>query len=68
LLPSFNSSIIPPPADEVLSAQALTEYVPMDVKVYEGEVAVFDVFEVKVAIDLGARSLTMPPPFAAVAT
>ena len=68
LLFSFNSVMIPASPDELLSAQALIEYVPSEVKVYEGEVAVLLVSAPKAAIGVGARSVLAPPPFAALDT
>ena len=64
----FDSVITPPPADEVLSAHARAEYVPTEGKVYAGDVAVLLPDAVRAPIAVAVRSVTVPPPFAALAT
>ena len=68
LLFSSDSAMTPPPADEVLSVQARTEYVPDVVNVYKGEDAGRLAEIPSAAIPTGARSVIVPPPFIAVAT
>lgn len=67
LFPSFDSEITPPPAEEVLSAQARTEYVPVEGNVYDFVVLELPP-EARVDIEVEPRSVTVPPPLAAVAT
>ena len=59
--------ITPPPAELVLSAQARTEYVPLDRKVYAGEVAVAVPLAARVVIVVAVKSVIVPPPFTKVA-
>ena len=64
---SFDSEIEPLLEELVLSAQARTEYVPGDVKVVEGEVAVLVAPLASVDIVEEERSVIVPPPFDDVA-
>jgi hypothetical protein len=68
LLLSLNSAIVPDEVAFDLSAQALTEYVPATVNVYEGEVMVRVAPFVKAAVEAEARSVIVPPPLVAFAT
>jgi len=67
LLPSLDSVITPPPAEEVLSAQALMEYVPAEAKVWE-TVAVPLPPAARAPMAVEALSVMVPPPLAALAT
>jgi len=67
LLFSFDSVITPPPADEVLSAQALMEYVPAEAKVWE-TVAVPLPPAARAPMAEDVLSVMVPPPLAAEAT
>src|SRR6266481_6432964 len=57
LLFSSDSDITPLLAELVLSAQALTEYVPGELNVYEGEVVVLFAPAAKAVIDEEVRSV-----------
>ena len=67
LFPSL-PSVIAPTNEALLSAQALTEYVPADGNVYEEEVTLALAPEARVASTFTERVDTVPPPAAAVAT
>ena len=68
LLVSSASAIVPVLAAELLSAQARTEYVPVVLKVYEGEVMERDAPAARAEVEAAARSVMVPPPLAAEAT
>ena len=67
LLDSFDSEIEPEPVEELLSAQARTEYVPAEVKVCDLVAGPLS-FGFRADIVVEVRSVTVPPPLVAVAT
>jgi hypothetical protein len=68
LFDSLDSEMTPVFVGEVLSAQTRTEYVPAEVKLYDGEVAVLLAPAERADIEAAARLVIVPPPLAAFAT